>query len=334
LISLILIVLANFFTSNGSSKLSAYIGLGWLVLTLVPPLLFRVKFIPFNQFWKLLQNKKRDFGITAGLNLVLHSVFSWWQFSKFSLSFLGRGYILIGVVAILIIVALLATSSSWSVKVLQKNWQRLHSLVWLVVPLAQFHAIQTVANLNNELEISVLALVTIPYLAVVIYAFSKKIWHQLILLVIGFVIAITISTVTNSWPVLDNIGKPDADYSAKQTNPSTSSQPTSSTASSQRSESESSSSAANDPNLANITNRKINQTELAQANSRSKCWLSFDKKVYDTTNYMSSHPGGEKEILKFCGKAIDSRSKTHPGGQFDSAKIQSILQGMYVGDLE
>jgi cytochrome b involved in lipid metabolism len=40
--------------------------------------------------------------------------------------------------------------------------------------------------------------------------------------------------------------------------------------------------------------------ELAKHNSAKDCWLVFEGNIYDVTEYVVSHPGGEA-ILKGCG---------------------------------
>lgn len=45
------------------------------------------------------------------------------------------------------------------------------------------------------------------------------------------------------------------------------------------------------------TSRKITMAELAQHNSPFDCWTAYKGKVYDLSQYLPYHPGGE-EILK------------------------------------
>lgn len=42
--------------------------------------------------------------------------------------------------------------------------------------------------------------------------------------------------------------------------------------------------------------------EVSQHNTEKSCWIVVDNKVYDVTNYMASHPGGEGLILDKGGK--------------------------------
>lgn len=78
----------------------------------------------------------------------------------------------------------------------------------------------------------------------------------------------------------------------------------------------------------------ISQAELAAANNSSLCYVSYKGEVYDITTYLPRHPGGINKPLKQCGKVIDNLSEIHPGGQFDSPKIQSILREKLIGNLE
>lgn len=79
--------------------------------------------------------------------------------------------------------------------------------------------------------------------------------------------------------------------------------------------------------------KKITNTEFTKHFSKTDCWVSFDKKVYDMTTYLSIHPGGSGKLARFCSKEIDPVSINHPGGLFSSIKIQDILVPFYVGEL-
>ena len=78
----------------------------------------------------------------------------------------------------------------------------------------------------------------------------------------------------------------------------------------------------------------ISKSELDSNNSTKSCYISYQKKVYDITTFLSMHPGGEKKITRYCGKIVDDLSEIHGGGNFDSKKIQEILSPKYIGDLD
>ena len=72
---------------------------------------------------------------------------------------------------------------------------------------------------------------------------------------------------------------------------------------------------------------------VATHNTSSDCWAIIDGKVYDLTKWEDEHPGGKAAILRSCGKDITKESMSHPGGAFDSSKIQNILKKFYKGDI-
>ena len=68
--------------------------------------------------------------------------------------------------------------------------------------------------------------------------------------------------------------------------------------------------------------------EAAEHTDRGDCWIIIDEKVYDVTNWLSSHPGGAPQILKQAGKDASLYfSESH------SAKIYEQLPQWYKGDL-
>lgn len=83
----------------------------------------------------------------------------------------------------------------------------------------------------------------------------------------------------------------------------------------------------------NNSSKKITSAEFTKHFSKTDCWVSFDKKIYDVTTYLSIHPGGSSKLARFCSKEIDPVSANHPGGPFGSIKIQDILAPFYVGEL-
>lgn len=81
------------------------------------------------------------------------------------------------------------------------------------------------------------------------------------------------------------------------------------------------------------TAKKITNAEFTKHFSKTDCWVSFDKKIYNVTTYLSIHPGGSSKLARFCSKEIDPVSANHPGGLFGSISIQDILIPFYVGEL-
>ncbi|KAF9786874.1 FMN-dependent dehydrogenase-domain-containing protein [Thelephora terrestris] len=53
--------------------------------------------------------------------------------------------------------------------------------------------------------------------------------------------------------------------------------------------------------------------EIAKHNAASDCWVIIDNKVYDVTEFLSLHPGGEQIILKYAGRDATAAYKPiHP----------------------
>jgi cytochrome b involved in lipid metabolism len=71
---------------------------------------------------------------------------------------------------------------------------------------------------------------------------------------------------------------------------------------------------------------------LATHSTDSSCYVSVASKVYDVTAYISEHPGGEKNILKGCGRVLDGMR--HPGGGFMGDQVQAVLKGYQIGELK
>lgn len=79
---------------------------------------------------------------------------------------------------------------------------------------------------------------------------------------------------------------------------------------------------------------KISLQDLSVKNSVAECWTSLNGKVYNITAYIPRHPGGEKAISGACGGDLAKFSASHPGGSFDSAKLQGLLTSYQIGELE
>jgi len=70
--------------------------------------------------------------------------------------------------------------------------------------------------------------------------------------------------------------------------------------------------------------------EISNHNTKEDCWTIVNNNVYDITNFISNHPGGE-EIVKLCG--VDGTSMfDNKHGKSDKAK--NTLENYYIGGLE
>src|ERR1700743_2090712 len=46
------------------------------------------------------------------------------------------------------------------------------------------------------------------------------------------------------------------------------------------------------------------EDDLAPHNSLKSCWVTRNGKVYDVTEFLADHPGGEELIIKYGGKDV------------------------------
>ena len=70
--------------------------------------------------------------------------------------------------------------------------------------------------------------------------------------------------------------------------------------------------------------------QVAQHSTKSNCWSAIDGKVYNLTNWISQHPGGEQQIIMICGK---DGTKLFTNQHDHDKKQQDILKGFYIGNL-
>jgi sulfoxide reductase heme-binding subunit YedZ len=124
--------------------ISAYLGTFFLIGALVPSNLLRFERYASGRRTRALARLRKPLGISAGIWFVAHSVVSVWELFNLSLPLLPqftRTGIVLGLLATVVFVAMLATSTDQAQRVLGRNWKRLHRLVWFAVPLALAHTI-------------------------------------------------------------------------------------------------------------------------------------------------------------------------------------------------
>ena len=77
-------------------------------------------------------------------------------------------------------------------------------------------------------------------------------------------------------------------------------------------------------------------TEVSSHNTATNCWLIVNGNVYDVSKFLSQHPGGEAEILPYCGKeatkAFDTQGRSRGSGH--STTADQMLQDYKIGTLK
>lgn len=84
--------------------------------------------------------------------------------------------------------------------------------------------------------------------------------------------------------------------------------------------------------VANTTDKSITLAELANHTTKDDCWLAVEGKVYNVTNFIDQHPGGDR-ILKGCGKDATQLFNSIEGGRGHSDFAKSTAKDFYIGVL-
>ncbi len=71
-------------------------------------------------------------------------------------------------------------------------------------------------------------------------------------------------------------------------------------------------------------------SDIAKHATKTSCWTIIGGGVYDITAYVTRHPGGERNVLKICGKDGSSLFGNQHGGE---SKPESILERYRIGDV-
>ncbi|MBN2015334.1 hypothetical protein JW766_00695 [Candidatus Dojkabacteria bacterium] len=79
---------------------------------------------------------------------------------------------------------------------------------------------------------------------------------------------------------------------------------------------------------------KISTSEVENHNKANNCWMIFEDRVYDFSNYISDHDV-YLDIRDWCGQDMTEDFKTKAGlGRDHKARTYAMLDDYYIGDLE
>lgn len=70
--------------------------------------------------------------------------------------------------------------------------------------------------------------------------------------------------------------------------------------------------------------------DVAAHDDADSCWSIIDGKVYDLTQWIAKHPGGERGILSLCG--VDG-SAAFNGQHGSFAQAKNALEGFAIGTI-
>mmetsp|Transcript_11261 Transcript_11261/g.18088 ORF Transcript_11261/g.18088 Transcript_11261/m.18088 type:complete len:86 (+) Transcript_11261:187-444(+) len=77
------------------------------------------------------------------------------------------------------------------------------------------------------------------------------------------------------------------------------------------------------------TSRKIPLSEVAKHNKEDDCWIVIRGKVYNVTEFIEEHPGGEGVLVAYGGTDCTEQFES----VIHSQAATEIMKELYVGDL-
>ena len=157
-----------------SEALLHYLGEWALILLLFA---FAVSPLRRRMGWPRLGQNRRLIGLFAFAYVVLHvltyaGLYVQFQLAELVDDFVHRPYITVGIAAFLALLLMAVTSTQGWRRRLQKNWRRLHRLIYVAAPLAVVHLLWLRKDSNLDTAIYLLVLIVLLVERAVFY------WQQ------------------------------------------------------------------------------------------------------------------------------------------------------------
>ncbi|XP_073054052.1 cytochrome b5-like [Primulina eburnea] len=74
----------------------------------------------------------------------------------------------------------------------------------------------------------------------------------------------------------------------------------------------------------------LSYSDVSVHNTSEDCWVIINSKVYNVTNFLSEHPGGDEVLLESAGK--DASEEFEDVGHGSAARL--MLDEFYVGEVD
>ncbi|CAM8989465.1 hypothetical protein QQ045_009218 [Rhodiola kirilowii] len=82
--------------------------------------------------------------------------------------------------------------------------------------------------------------------------------------------------------------------------------------------------------MGNEERKILHFEEVAKHNNPKDCWLIINGKVYDVTQFLDDHPGGDDPLLQVTGK--DASDDFEDVGHSNNAR--EVMKEYYIGDID
>ncbi|KAL0414092.1 UNVERIFIED_CONTAM: cytochrome, seed isoform [Sesamum radiatum] len=77
-------------------------------------------------------------------------------------------------------------------------------------------------------------------------------------------------------------------------------------------------------------NKVFTHSQVSAHNTSEDCWVIINAKVYNVTNYLNDHPGGDEVLLAAAGK--DASEEFEDVGHGSAPRL--MLDEFYVGEID
>ncbi|PWA54543.1 cytochrome b5, heme-binding site-containing protein [Artemisia annua] len=77
-------------------------------------------------------------------------------------------------------------------------------------------------------------------------------------------------------------------------------------------------------------NKVFSLSDVSLHNNSKDCWVAINARVYDVTNFLNDHPGGDNVLLDVAGK--DASEEFEEVGHGSAARL--MLDEYYVGEVD
>lgn len=82
-----------------------------------------------------------------------------------------------------------------------------------------------------------------------------------------------------------------------------------------------------------LTGNIVTAQELAKHDNGDDCWVGYDGKVYDITNFLPQHPGTASRIIPFCGTEEEFTKNFQ--AQHGTSQVKRLIRvGVLMGDFK